>query len=75
MLTSSNNVIQEELVQRWLDKLTPKQKSLVTEVLENPHKHRKPTQAAISLADLVATNSARTAATCLFTQTDSKLSA
>ena len=35
MLTASNKIMQEEWVQRWLDKLTPKQKALVTEVLED----------------------------------------
>ena len=62
MLTGSKNIMQEEWVQRWLDRLTPKQKVLVIEVLENSSKHRKPTQAAILIADVVVTNPERTAA-------------
>lgn len=53
MLTASNNILQEEWVQRWLDKLTPKQQALVIEVLEDGNKRRKPTQAAIAQADAV----------------------
>jgi hypothetical protein len=55
MLTASNNIMQEEWVRRWLDRLTPKQKTLVIEVLEDSSKHRIPTAAAISLADAVVT--------------------
>lgn len=56
MLTDSNNIMQEEWVKRWLDRLTPKQKTLVKEVLEESSKHRTPTAAAISLADAVVTD-------------------
>lgn len=55
MLTTSKNILQEEWVQHWLDKLTPKQKSLVIEVLEDDSKRRKPTQAAIAQVDAVLT--------------------
>jgi hypothetical protein len=73
MLTTSNNIMQQEWVQRWLDKLTPKQQALVTEVLEDVNKHRKPSQAAVSLAYAVATDSDPTAATSTFTVTRSNL--
>ncbi|HEY9671160.1 MAG TPA: hypothetical protein V6D11_06945 [Waterburya sp.] len=53
MLTTSNNIMQEEWVQRWLDKLTPKQQALVTEVLEDGNKRRQPTQAARRAAETV----------------------
>ncbi len=56
MLTDSNNIMQEEWVKRWLDRLTPKQKTLVIEVLEDSSKHRTPTAAAISLADAIVTD-------------------
>ncbi|NEQ21093.1 MAG: hypothetical protein F6K28_18075 [Microcoleus sp. SIO2G3] len=56
MLTTSNNIMQEDWVKRWLDRLTPKQKTLVIEVLEDSSKHRTPTAAAISLADAVVTD-------------------
>ncbi|MBW4545700.1 MAG: hypothetical protein KME25_14810 [Symplocastrum torsivum CPER-KK1] len=56
MLTASNNIMQEEWVKRWLDRLTPKQKTLVIEILEDSSKHRTPTPAAISLADAVVTD-------------------
>jgi hypothetical protein len=65
MLTDSNNIMQEEWVQRWLDKLTPKQKALVIDVLKDFKKKRKPTQAAVSLADAVATDFDSTAATSI----------
>lgn len=55
MLTASKNILQEEWVQQWLDKLTPKQKSLVIEVLEDDNKRQKPTQAAIAQVDAVLT--------------------
>lgn len=42
MLTASKNLLQEDWVQCWLDKLTPKQKTLVIEVLEDFNKYRKP---------------------------------
>lgn len=70
MLTGSKNIMQEEWVQRWLHRLTPKQKVLVIEILENSTKHRKPTQAAISLADVVVTNPERTAVTFGVTEID-----
>jgi hypothetical protein len=56
MLTASNNIMQEEWVKHWLDRLTPKQKTLVIEVLEESSKHRTPSAAAISLADTVVTD-------------------
>lgn len=56
MLTASSNIMQEDWVKRWLDRLTPKQKTLVIEVLEDSSKHRTPTAAAISLADAVVTD-------------------
>jgi hypothetical protein len=73
MLTASKNIMQEEWVQRWLDKLTPKQKALVTEVLEDCNKHRKPTQAAVALADAIRTDFGATAAASTFTTTRSIL--
>jgi hypothetical protein len=62
MLTASKNIMQEEWVQRWLAKLTPKQKELVIEVLEDFNKHRKPTEAAVFQAEAVVRNSHPTAA-------------
>jgi hypothetical protein len=59
MLTASTNLMQEEWVQRWLHKLTPKQKALVTEVLEDCHKYRNPSQAAVEQADTLAAASDR----------------
>lgn len=59
MLTASTNLMQEEWVKRWLHKLTPKQKALVIEVLEDSTKYRKPTQAAVAQADALATASNR----------------
>lgn len=53
MLTTSDKIMQEEWVQRWLDKLTPKQQALVTEVLEEGNKRRQPTQAARQAAETV----------------------
>lgn len=53
MLTASKNILQEEWVQQWLNKLTPKQKSLVIAVLEDDKKPQKPTQAAIAQVDAV----------------------
>lgn len=50
MLTASKNIMQEEWVQRWLDKLTPQQKALVIEVLEDFGKHRKPMAVAPAAA-------------------------
>ncbi|HAA33488.1 MAG TPA: hypothetical protein DCE56_44420 [Cyanobacteria bacterium UBA8553] len=57
MLTASTNLMQEEWVQRWLHKLTPKQKALVIEVLEDSNKYRKPTQAAVAQAYALVTAS------------------
>lgn len=58
MLTTSTNILlQEEWVQHWLDKLTPKQKALVVEVLEDGSQSRKPTQAAADWAAAVVTDS------------------
>ena len=59
MLTASTNLMQEEWVQHWLHKLTPKQKALVIEVLKDSNKYRKPTQAAVAQADTLATASDR----------------
>ncbi len=61
MLTASTKIMQEEWVQRWLDKLTPKQQALVTEVLEDVNKYRKPTQAAVAQAEAAVTNSTQLA--------------
>lgn len=55
MLTASENILQEEWVQCWLDKLTPKQKSLVIDVLKDVDKHRAPTQAAMQEANAAVT--------------------
>jgi hypothetical protein len=55
MLTASTNIMQEEWVQRWLDKLTPKQQALVIEVFKDVNKHRQPTQAAIAQAEAAVT--------------------
>ncbi len=63
MLIASDNIMKEEWVQRWLTKLTPKQKALVIEVLEDGNKRRKPTQAAIQAAEIVVTNSNAKSAT------------
>lgn len=57
MLTASTQILQEEWVQRWLDKLTPKQQLLVTEVLKDVNKYRKPTQAAVAQAEAAVANS------------------
>jgi hypothetical protein len=50
--------MQEEWVQRWLDKLTPKQQALVTEVLEDFNKPRKFTRSAVSQANAALGRSA-----------------
>lgn len=63
MLTASKNILQEEWVQRWLDKLTPKQQALVIEVLKDGNKRRNPTPAAMQEADAVLANSKAKAAT------------
>jgi len=57
MLMASNNIIQEEWVQRWLDKLTPKQQALVIEILEDFKKPHNPSPAAIAQAKAVTTSS------------------
>lgn len=49
--------MQEEWVKRWLDKLTPKQQLLVTEVLKDVNKYRKPTLAAVAQAEAAVANS------------------
>lgn len=59
MLTASKNILQEEWVQCWLDKLTPKQKTLVIEVLKDGHQRRIPTQAAVQEANAVVTHCTR----------------
>lgn len=51
MLIASNNILQEEWVQLWLDRLTPKQQVLVIEVLKDGNKRRKPTAAAVVQAE------------------------
>lgn len=65
MLTASKNILQEEWVQCWLDKLTPKQKALVIEVLKDGNKGRKPTQAAMQEANAVVTHSEQKTATSI----------
>lgn len=57
MLTASQNILQEEWVKRWLDKLTPKQQALVIEVLKDGTKRRTPTLGAVQAADAVMANS------------------
>ncbi|AFZ18940.1 hypothetical protein [Allocoleopsis franciscana] len=66
MLTASNNILQEEWVQCWLDKLTPTQKTLVIEVLKNGNQRRTPTQAAVQEANAVVTHGDPKATTSLF---------
>jgi hypothetical protein len=53
MLTASKNILQEEWVQCWLDKLTPKQQALVIEVLKDGNKpqKQKPIQATVQEVD------------------------
>lgn len=63
MLTASTNIMQEEWVQRWLDKLTPKQQALVIEIFKDANKYRKPTQAAVAQAEAVVTKSHQIAVT------------
>ena len=55
MLTTSKNMLQEEWVQSWLDKLTPKQKALVIDVLKDGNKRRAPTPAAMQEANAAVT--------------------
>jgi hypothetical protein len=74
MLIASNNIIQEEWVQRWLDKLTPKQQALVIEILEDFKKPQNPSPAAIAQANAVTTSSEPTVATSSFTAVRSNLS-
>jgi hypothetical protein len=57
MLTASKNILQEEWVQRWLDKLTPKQQALVIEVLKDGNRRGKTTLAAVREANAVMANS------------------
>jgi ATP/ADP translocase len=71
MLTASTNIMQEEWVQRWLDKLTPKQQALVIEVLENANKPRQFTKAAVSQANAVMANSHYTTEISVFKATGS----
>ncbi|HEY9835056.1 MAG TPA: hypothetical protein V6D26_31180 [Stenomitos sp.] len=66
MLTASQNILQEEWVKCWLDKLTPKQKTLVIEVLKDGHQRRTPTQAAVQEANAVVTHCDSKATTSLF---------
>jgi hypothetical protein len=61
MLTASTKIMQEDWVQRWLDKLTPKQQALVTEVLQDVNKYRKPTPTAVAQAEAAVTNSTQLA--------------
>ena len=74
MLTASKNILQEEWVQCWLDKLTPKQKTLVIEVLKDGHQHRTPTQAALQEAHAVVTHCDSKATTSRFLSQRSNLS-
>ncbi len=74
MLTASNNLINEDWVQCWLDKLTPKQKALVTEVLEDSNKPRKPTQAAFAQANAALGNSNLSTAAFTYSATQSNFS-
>jgi hypothetical protein len=69
MVTASTNIMQEEWVQRWLDKLTPKQQALVIEVLKDFKSHRKPSPAAIAQAESAVTNSDRKVAASTFPAT------
>ncbi len=55
MLTASKNILHEEWVQCWLDKLTPKQKALVIDVLKEGSKRQIPTQAAMQEANAAVT--------------------
>lgn len=71
MLTASTNIMQEEWVQCWLDKLTPKQQALVTEILKDANKYRKPSPAAVAQAEAVVTNSHKTVVTSTFMPTRS----
>lgn len=57
MLTASTNIMQEEWVQRWLEKLTPKQQALVIEILEDFKKPQNLTPAAIAQANAFTTGS------------------
>lgn len=57
MLTASTNILQEEWVQRWLDKLTPKQQALVITVLKDSNKHRNYTPSALKEANAVIASS------------------
>lgn len=61
MLTASENIMQEEWVQRWFDKLTPKQRALVTEVLTDSSKYRKAPRSAPTRTEMRAMISESTA--------------
>jgi len=74
MLTASKNILQEEWVQCWLDKLTPKQKALVIEVLKDGNQRRSRTQAAVQEANAVVTHSDSKAATSILPIKHSNLS-
>ncbi|HEY9727456.1 MAG TPA: hypothetical protein V6D50_13490 [Chroococcales cyanobacterium] len=74
MLTDSNNIMQEEWVQRWLEKLTPKQQALVVEILGDLKKPQNLTPAAIAQANAVTTNSDPIVARSSFTAVRSNLS-
>lgn len=74
MLTASKNILQEEWVQSWLDKLSPKQKTLVIEVLKDGNQRRSPTQAARQEANAVVTHCDPKATTSLFPSKPSNLS-
>jgi hypothetical protein len=74
MLTASNNIMQEEWVQRWLGKLTPKQQALVIEILEDFKKPQNLTPAAIAQANAVTTGADPTVACSSFTAVRSNLS-
>lgn len=74
MLTASNTIMQEEWVQRWLEKLTPKQQALVIEILEDLKKPRNLNPAAIAQANAVTTGSDPTVARSSFTAVRSNLS-
>ncbi|HEY9604746.1 MAG TPA: hypothetical protein V6C85_24290 [Allocoleopsis sp.] len=74
MLTASNTIMQEEWVQRWLEKLTPKQQALVIEIFGDDKKPQNLTPAAIAQANAVTTPSDPIVARCSFTAVRSNLS-
>lgn len=71
MLIASENIMQEEWVLRWLDKLTPQQKTLVAEVLTDSNKPRNPTPAAVAEADAAINNFSSTALVISFPEKSS----